>query len=110
MSTDNNPMIEQYADWIGKLEKEVMTLRAQLAAKEQRGITYETLEPGLLAAIELLQRELANERSAGEAADAQDQHVAAQTHAVCAMSCKYAIELLQEQTKRLKGGIGADRS
>lgn len=67
--------------------------------------TRETLEPGLRLAVELLQREMQGELSAIEAADAQDQHVAVRAHARRLVSCKFAIEFLQEQMERLKGGM-----
>jgi len=69
---------------------------------EYRPATYGVLEPGLQAAIHLLDRERRNEVRAGEAADAQDLSTKAQTHVVNAMGYKLAIDLLTEQVERLR--------
>ena len=63
--------------------------------------TYETLEPGLQAAMELLEREARNEESNSSIADGKDDEVDAKTCAHYAWAYRQAIKLLQEQRSRL---------
>lgn len=75
---------------------------------EYRPTTYGTLEPGLQAAIDLLERERLNElnrshhrASHGEAEDAAKLEAVAEGYAK-------AIELLKEQRVRLRTPVGSD--
>jgi len=63
--------------------------------------TYETLEPGLQAAMDLLEWEARNEESNSSIADGKDDEVDAKTCAHYAWAYRQAIKLLQEQRSRL---------
>ena len=65
--------------------------------------TYGMLEPGLQAAIDLLDREVRNEESNSAIADGNDEEVDAKTCAHHAWAYRQAITLLQEQMQRLAG-------
>jgi len=72
---------------------------------ERPALSYGVLEPGFQAAIDLLKREALNEKSAGEIAEGKDAIAAAMEHAHHYQAYLTAIELLQEQMARLKGGL-----
>jgi len=63
--------------------------------------TYGILEPGLQAAIDLLEREARNEESNSAIADGRDDEVDAKTCAHHAWAYRQAIKLLVEQRGRL---------
>jgi hypothetical protein len=67
-------------------------------------VTYRMLEPGMQAAIDLLDRELCNEKSAGEAEERQGRYVTARIHAINAVGYRAGISLLREQMGRLARG------
>lgn len=71
-------------------------------------VPYGMLEPGLQAAIHLLEREARNEVSEGELADARDDQITARSCAVNVMGYRKSIDLLKEQMTRLKAGVGGD--
>ena len=76
-----------------------------LPSLEHPALSYGVLEPGLQAAIDLLEREIRNEHSASEVADAREEPAAAMMHAHNKNAYRIAKELLQEQMARLKGGL-----
>lgn len=66
---------------------------------------YGVLEPGLQAAIDLLEREIRNESSASDLADAQDDIAEAMTRAQNVHAYRVALDLLREQMVRLQGDL-----
>ena len=68
-------------------------------------VSYGALEPGLRAAIDLLEREAKNETSAGEIADAREDGAEALKHAHNARAYALAQLLLCEQMVRLSQGV-----
>lgn len=81
--------------------KPVATIQSSLG-----GIPYGVLEPGLQAAIDLLEREIRNSQVAGELADGRDDTAEAHYHAFYLKAYQKAQELLREQMTRLKPGVG----
>jgi hypothetical protein len=63
------------------------------------------LEPGLKAAVDLLEREIRNETTASDLADARDDTVEAMTHAQNVRAYRMAQALLVEQMARLARGV-----
>lgn len=70
-------------------------------------VPYGVLEPGLKAALDLLERERRNEVSMSGVLDAEDETAAAHYHAHNAKAYQLAQELLKEQMERLKQGVSA---
>ena len=66
---------------------------------------YGVLEPGLKAAVDLLEREIRNESSVSELADARDDTAEAMTRAQNARAYRMAQALLKEQMVRLSKGV-----
>lgn len=68
-------------------------------------VPYGVLEPGLKAALDLLERERRNEVCMSGTADGMD-NTTAYYHAHNAKAYQLAKDLLQEQMERLKRGVG----
>jgi NAD(P)H-dependent FMN reductase len=72
----------------------------------EAAMPYGVLEPGLKAAIDLLEREAQNEKSAMYLADTRGSATTALAHEHHYQAYQTAIELLQEQMERLKRPVG----
>ena len=75
---------------------------------ERPALSYGVLEPGLQAAVDLLEREIQNESSAGELADVREEAAVAMSHAHNVRAFTMARDLLQEQMVRLKMPVGGE--